>query len=192
MNTSHLRSRFDAVTGLDQRKKFGFLFSRYRPLRTHDSCYHTRMDEGKVCTKCKTFKALNDYSTNKKSRDGKHSWCRPCVAEGVRISIRKNPEKRTGNSWAKKNREMNAAKSRRRRTKLRGAKTYLILPKEIKRLYNSVCVGCGSAENIAMDHIIPVSRGGTHSIGNIQPLCKTCNSSKNSKLGIEWKVAKQR
>jgi len=33
----------------------------------------------KTCTKCVVVKALSLFSTNKKSRDGLHSWCRPCV-----------------------------------------------------------------------------------------------------------------
>lgn len=33
----------------------------------------------KVCTKCKCEKDLNCFSTNRKSKDGMHSWCRECV-----------------------------------------------------------------------------------------------------------------
>ena len=67
------------------------------------------------------------------------------------------------------------------------AKAYKILDKEIKRLYSSPCFFCGSTEKITMDHIIPISRSGNHSVGNLQPLCKSCNSSKKSRLVSEYK-----
>ena len=62
-----------------------------------------------------------------------------------------------------------------------------ILDKEYKRLYNSPCAFCGATEKITMDHIIPISRSGNHSIGNLQPLCRRCNSSKKSRLVSEYK-----
>jgi len=43
------------------------------------------------------------------------------------------------------------------------------------------CVICGSTKRIERDHIIPLSKGGTDDIGNIQPLCKTCNCRKNNR-----------
>jgi 5-methylcytosine-specific restriction endonuclease McrA len=59
--------------------------------------------------------------------------------------------------------------------------------KELHKLMNSPCVACGSTKSITIDHIIPIARGGAHSIGNLQPLCKSCNSSKVDKTMTEWK-----
>jgi len=47
--------------------------------------------------------------------------------------------------------------------------------------YGNVCLSCGSIKNISLDHIVPISRGGVHSIMNIQPLCRSCNSKKGTK-----------
>lgn len=44
--------------------------------------------------------------------------------------------------------------------------------------YGNVCLCCKEAKPLHADHVVPLSRGGTNDIGNIQPLCKSCNSSK--------------
>ena len=43
------------------------------------------------------------------------------------------------------------------------------------------CVKCGSDE-VTVDHIVPVSKGGTNHIDNLQPLCRPCNSGKKDRL----------
>lgn len=45
--------------------------------------------------------------------------------------------------------------------------------------YGNRCLACGDAEAaLQADHIVPLTRGGTDDIGNIQPLCGTCNRKK--------------
>jgi uncharacterized protein YdaU (DUF1376 family) len=39
------------------------------------------------------------------------------------------------------------------------------------------CLKC-SAEDVVKDHIVPLYQGGADSIDNLQPLCRSCNSSK--------------
>jgi 5-methylcytosine-specific restriction endonuclease McrA len=47
--------------------------------------------------------------------------------------------------------------------------------------FNYRCVAC-SADDVPLtrDHIIPISRGGSDAIENIQPLCQSCNSRKHT------------
>jgi 5-methylcytosine-specific restriction endonuclease McrA len=47
--------------------------------------------------------------------------------------------------------------------------------------YKGQCLVCGTTQNITKDHIIPISKGGSNSIDNLQPLCKAHNSSKWTK-----------
>lgn len=51
---------------------------------------------------------------------------------------------------------------------------------------NSTCVACGSTEDLHVDHIIPLSRGGTNDLDNLQMLCSRCNLSKGTKTMEEW------
>jgi 5-methylcytosine-specific restriction endonuclease McrA len=78
----------------------------------------------------------------------------------------------------------------RRRVKMHENGVYLVTNKEWARLGASPCFLCGSTELIEIDHIMPIELGGTHSIGNLMPLCRPHNRSKQAKLWIEFRVKK--
>ena len=40
------------------------------------------------------------------------------------------------------------------------------------------CLRCGVLDDLTVDHVIPLGRGGSNAIENIQPLCSECNSIK--------------
>jgi len=67
------------------------------------------------------------------------------------------------------------------------AKRFVVTAKDMRRLLSQPCYQCGSMVQLSIDHVIPLSRGGSHGIGNLATLCRKCNSSKGSKLLIEWK-----
>lgn len=46
-----------------------------------------------------------------------------------------------------------------------------------------ICNKTNAEAKLTIDHIIPVSLGGTNEISNLQPLCLSCNSRKGKK---EW------
>jgi 5-methylcytosine-specific restriction endonuclease McrA len=54
----------------------------------------------------------------------------------------------------------------------------------LKAKYHYTCLHCGQREpeiTLTRDHVIPLTQGGSDWITNLQPLCHTCNSSKNNK-----------
>jgi hypothetical protein len=48
------------------------------------------------------------------------------------------------------------------------------------------CIYCGSTENLSLDHIIPLSKGGPDIISNQVFACRSCNSSKGNKDIFYW------
>jgi 5-methylcytosine-specific restriction endonuclease McrA len=43
------------------------------------------------------------------------------------------------------------------------------------------CVVCGTMEDLTFDHIVPLAKGGTNELSNLQVLCRACNSKKGAK-----------
>jgi len=70
-------------------------------------------------------------------------------------------------------------------------------PKEwqdLKEKYNFICPCCGKEESemkwkkLTVDHIVPLSKEGTNTIENIQPLCLSCNCKKNNREIIKYEI----
>lgn len=58
-----------------------------------------------------------------------------------------------------------------------------------RRCSKGKCHYCGGAvppRQMTMDHIVPISRGGKTTKGNVVPACKACNNKKKQLLPMEW------
>jgi len=52
----------------------------------------------------------------------------------------------------------------------------------LKAYYKDQCLCCGDVpDHLQQDHVVPLSKGGSDDISNIQPLCPSCNMRKNAK-----------
>ena len=89
--------------------------------------------------------------------------------------------------WREANRARNVQQVVDRMARVRGAKGSFTFQEwlEVKKKHNSCCALCGKHESevkLTRDHIIPITKGGSNYISNIQPLCGSCNSRKSNHL----------
>ena len=84
----------------------------------------------------------------------------------------------------------------RRRIKIRNINQGSILSYveslEMARLELDYCVYCGSTENLSIDHIIPIDKGGTQDSKNLIRACRFCNSAKSASFFIDWYIKTNR
>lgn len=157
----------------------------------------------KTCNLCREDLPKENYSRCSARKDGLQNYCKKCAAikrkkhyennkEIEREQNRKwhqenqpwkKPEKiEYMSKWLSENRDRKNLTEAMRRNAIRanGGSVNIEDWIELCNLYGNVCLKCGKNE-VTMDHIVPVSKGGRHSIENLQPLCGSCNSSKGTK-----------
>ena len=162
----------------------------------------------KICTKCGVDKSRDEYYLRSNSDRFIMTQCKLCTNSEQRKRYQVNRERYIGisRSWKQRNpervkeqqrewKQANPERKRelehRRRTRKQENGVYVISPKDMRRLAGD-CVYCGATEHITMDHVIPISRGGTHGIGNLVPACASCNNRKLDKTVMEWRMGRSR
>lgn len=159
------------------------------------------MSNYKTCSSCKANLPFSEFHKHPRGQFGLHPRCKPCKALSDKNSKLNNPNRDSDNSkrfrlsnpeymsnWRKDNPEKVLAANAKRRSRLKNNGVYFITEKDGLALYNSNCFYCGSDKQIQADHIIPIARGGSHSIGNLLPACATCNKSKKDSTIMEWRM----
>lgn len=104
-------------------------------------------------------------------------------------------EKEQAKAWNLSNSELVKLKRHRRRARIRNASgtlsNYII--DRLMLLQKELCVVCKvnlKEVNYHLDHIQPLSKGGTNDDENVQLLCQSCNCSKGAKDPIEFMQSK--
>jgi 5-methylcytosine-specific restriction endonuclease McrA len=127
-----------------------------------------------ICKVCQSARAKANYDTEKRK------------IQGARWYLRNRDRKLAqGAAWDKSHPESRKAiwhKYKCRRLGVNGEFT----PPEwqaIKEHYSpdGHCLACGQVTELTMDHVKPVSCEGENIASNLQPICKSCNSSKGTK-----------
>ena len=99
--------------------------------------------------------------------------------------IKGNPGQDTGRPWSREGKveEQTIRKEKEKARHLRQSAWWM------RKTSSGQCHYCGNKverENLTMDHVVPLSRGGRSTKGNIVPACKECNSKKKYLLPVEW------
>jgi hypothetical protein len=159
----------------------------------------------RYCEKCYHAAYRARPGHRKKNRDAARKW-RKAHPKQKAMQARKwrvnNPEKNleVSRNYRATHRDAEAATKHRRRIRLLGIEggSYTVAEwQTLKALYGNRCLGCGRTEEalatlglkIVPDHVIPIMKGGSNTIDNIQPLCHHliagiagCNEYKNDKI----------
>jgi 5-methylcytosine-specific restriction endonuclease McrA len=97
---------------------------------------------------------------------------------------RKRRYAKHGNPWKKANPDKIRFYNKNRKAAKRNAIGSHTLEDwlDVLARFDHCCGRCGSRVNLTQDHIVPIAKGGTHNVDNLQPLCVSCNSWKHLKL----------
>lgn len=184
---------------------------RYEPIKAavkskRESIYNS---EGlRMCRVCKGYKDVSEYDSKNGSWDRLSHECKECR----RVRIQKNYAKTKGEQskkkkeWYAKNREHKLSKGKEWRAnnldaahaiwhRYKARKTNnggSFTAKEWEELVDFYspdgrCLCCKEKRKLHKDHVVPIIKGGVNNIGNIQPLCKTCNSSKGGNRDTDYR-----
>lgn len=116
-----------------------------------------RTETGKTCPRCHKFKSYSEFRRRSSAPDKCQSRCKVC-----------------DNAYKRQSQRVRSARKR-----SNGGSFTTAQWKQLCDLCDNRCLACGRGDvNLTADHVIPVSKGGSSNIGNIQPLCRQCNVEK--------------
>jgi HNH endonuclease len=124
----------------------------------------------KPCKTCRVVKPLTDYY--------KDSYGGYAYADCKRCHI----DKRKPYNDAHKSQRLDASQ----KARAGDAFVEIIDRRAVYGMAEGHCKSCKTFvpfEDMTIDHVIPLSRGGKHQYNNVQMLCLHCNVTKGSKIG---------
>lgn len=117
--------------------------------------YRANYADTKKCSKCKTEKDAAEFPTSISMECGLHNQCVTCSIGASQ-----------GNG---------------------GLRDLIFMPDKdgINYKKKDKCERCDGTDKLAVDHILPIAKGGTDCINNKQTLCVHCNSKKSDTIDCE-------
>lgn len=138
-------------------------------------------DPEKARQLARDFGARHRERVNAKARQ-RRAENREALLEKQRLFRAEHPE--YDKAWRKAHPEASQIKQARRVARKKNAPINDLTKAQwqvIKEHYKHRCVYCGrKMQRLTMDHITPLSKGGSHTVSNIVPACMTCNIKKSA------------
>jgi hypothetical protein len=165
----------------------------------------------KFCPNCNTEKSVTLFSPNRRVPSGLSSWCKPCNTSAAKIRRLNNPQAHRENvkkstqkhyekklernqlyrknnpekvkQWKSKDREKNKVRILADNAKRRSLTKTPLTP-DIKMIYalRDFMQAMSLGEIFHVDHIIPVSKNGPHTLENLQIIPAICNLRKGASI----------
>lgn len=145
----------------------------------------------KTCSRCGETKDRSSFSVSRAEPDGLCYWCKSCKSASKKdwaSRNRKHLREYQSNylaitdynkRWRRSNPDKRRAIQRTRDERLRERRP--IDRESIRERDKSTCYLCGgriSDEDFSIDHVIPISRGGSSDPDNVRSTHKACNAKK--------------
>jgi 5-methylcytosine-specific restriction endonuclease McrA len=158
----------------------------------------------KPCKACGVPKPESDFYFDKK-RKIRYAVCKACHyarnrawkaanieryrelgRKGQKRHAKKHPDKVRERmaAWVKAHPDCWVIKSSKRRAQKLDQHFSMVEWAALKLQYGNMCLWCERQEpaiRLVPDHVVPLARGGSNTIDNIQPLCQQCNGVKHAK-----------
>jgi len=168
---------------------------------------HIKIDGMKFCLSCNEYHSLDLFYKRSASKDGKDNYC-------IKCAIQKTKQHALNNKSAimerqRIYRQLNGEKIKNRQKKYRESTNGKIIRKNLQnkrrikenkgditnqQIINleqnaKVCYWCNASlknKKVHIDHYIPLSKGGEHTLSNLVVSCKSCNNKKHAKMPEEF------
>ena len=138
--------------------------------------------EVKLCSICKQYLPLAAFGKKSQILTGFRSACKECRYEKEKESAKKYAESVRGKLAS----TTNQGNRRELQNKTSNNSITIDMLEALKIKQNNLCAYCNTTllyhipKAVHLDHIIPLSKGGTHTIDNVVWACSQCNLTKST------------
>ena len=155
----------------------------------------------KACSKCKEVQSTSEFRKDSKTKDGLKSQCKSCMKRNDARWCEENKQHRLDyvTAWNAANNDKTKMykqnnRQKRRAISLESKRGYV--PTNIKQLlrnfYGDKCMVPNCKEmTLHLDHVVPLTKEGSHTVYNFQLLCDHHNASKGNRSSADYRPSRR-